>query len=465
MRECTPTTWWSSAPGPVGENVADRARAAGLCTAVVESELVGGECSYWACMPSKALLRPVIARADARRLPGLRQAVQGPLDAAAVLARRDEYTSHWKDDGQVGWLDAIGADLYRGHGRLAGPRRSTVDGPDGRARPDRPARRRGLHRHAAPRSPTSPAWPTSEPWTSREATSAQEVPGRLVVVGGGVVAVEMATAWQALGSQVTLLVRGSGLLPRMEPFAGELVAAGARRGGRGGADRRLRRPRCARERRHRSSSPWTDGGERSRPTRSCSPPAAPRAPTTSAWRPSASSPAPGSPSTTACRVEGSDWLYARRGRQPPRAPHPPGQVPGPDRGRGDRRPRPGRAAAGRRPLGRARGDRRPRRRAAGRLHRPRGGVGRPDRWPRPSGRATGSAAVDYDIAQVAGAGAVRRRLPRPRPDGRRPRPRGPPRASPSSARASASCCTRRRSPSRARSRSTGCGTRSRPTRR
>ena len=107
--------------GPVGENVADRTRAAGLSTAVVESELVGGECSYWACMPSKALLRPVIAQADARRLPGLAPAVQGPLDAAAVLARRDEYTSHWHDDGQVSWLEGVGADLYRGHGRSPAP--------------------------------------------------------------------------------------------------------------------------------------------------------------------------------------------------------------------------------------------------------------------------------------------------------------------------------------------------------
>ncbi|MYS55848.1 FAD-dependent oxidoreductase, partial [Streptomyces sp. SID6013] len=108
--------------GPVGENVADRTRAAGLSTAIVESELVGGECSYWACMPSKALLRPVIARADARRLPGLAEAVRDPLDARAVLARRDEFTSHWKDDGQVQWVEGIGADLYRGQGRLAGPR-------------------------------------------------------------------------------------------------------------------------------------------------------------------------------------------------------------------------------------------------------------------------------------------------------------------------------------------------------
>lgn len=212
--------------GPVGENVADRTRAAGLSTAVVESELVGGECSYWACMPSKALLRPVIARADARRVPGLRQAVQGPLDAAAVLAHRDYYTSHWKDDGQVAWLDGIGAVLHRGHGRLAGPRTVTVTGPDGE-------RHVLTARHAVAvctgtraQLPPLPDLADVRPWTSREATSAQAVPGRLVVVGGGVVATEMATAWRALGSQVTVLVRGKGLLPRMEPFAGELVAEG-----------------------------------------------------------------------------------------------------------------------------------------------------------------------------------------------------------------------------------------------
>ncbi|MEI5525037.1 NAD(P)/FAD-dependent oxidoreductase [Streptomyces brasiliscabiei] len=210
--------------GPVGENVADRTRAAGLSTAIVESELVGGECSYWACMPSKALLRPAIARADARRVPGLRHLVEGPLDAVAVLAHRDYETSHWKDDGQIGWLDSIGADLYRGHGRLAGARRVVVDAPDG-------GRRTLTARHAVVVStgsrallPDLPGLDRVEPWTSREATSAQAVPGRLLVVGGGVVAVEMATAWRSLGSEVTLLVRGKGLLPRMEPFAGELVA-------------------------------------------------------------------------------------------------------------------------------------------------------------------------------------------------------------------------------------------------
>ncbi|MFE9621531.1 dihydrolipoyl dehydrogenase family protein [Streptomyces sp. NPDC006527] len=205
--------------GPVGENVADRTRAAGLTTAVVESELVGGECSYWACMPSKALLRPVIAQADARRLPGLRQAVQGPLDADAVLAHRNHYTSDWHDDGQVRWLEGIGADLHRGHGRLTGPRTVAVGDKILTAR-------HAVAVCTGSRAvlPDLPGLAEVKPWTSREATSAQSVPGRLVVVGGGVVATEMATAWRALGARVTLLVRGKGLLNRMEPFAGEMVA-------------------------------------------------------------------------------------------------------------------------------------------------------------------------------------------------------------------------------------------------
>ncbi|MEY9965204.1 pyruvate/2-oxoglutarate dehydrogenase complex dihydrolipoamide dehydrogenase (E3) component [Streptacidiphilus sp. MAP12-16] len=212
--------------GPVGENVADRVRAAGLTVAVVENELVGGECSYWACMPSKALLRPAIALADARRLAGARQAVTGSLDVAAVLARRDAFASHWHDDGQVGWLKGIGADLVRGHGRLDGPRRVRVEQPEG-----------GsvllTARHAVVVStgsramlPHIPGIDRARPWISRDATSASAAPPRLAVVGGGVVGVEMATAWQALGSEVTLLVRGPRLLPNLEPFAGELVAAG-----------------------------------------------------------------------------------------------------------------------------------------------------------------------------------------------------------------------------------------------
>ncbi len=210
--------------GPVGENVADRTRAAGLATAIVESELVGGECSYWACMPSKALLRPVIAQADGRRLPGLAAAVQGPLGTPAVLERRDNFTSHWQDDGQVDWVEGIGADLYRGHGRLAGPRTVTLTVSDGGVTTLTARHAVVVCTGTRAQLPDLPGLAEVRPWTSREATSADTAPGRLLVVGGGVVATEMATAWAALGSRVTLLVRGKGLLGRMEPFAGELVA-------------------------------------------------------------------------------------------------------------------------------------------------------------------------------------------------------------------------------------------------
>ncbi|MGW6861384.1 dihydrolipoyl dehydrogenase family protein [Streptomyces xanthophaeus] len=210
--------------GPAGENIVDRTRAAGLSTALVESELVGGECSYWACVPSKALLRPALARADARRVPGLAEAVAGPLDTAAVFAHRDYWTGHWKDDGQIDWLESTGAHVYRGHGRLYGVRKVAVTSPEGEHHVL--AARHAVVVATGTRAviPALPGIEGARPWTSREATSAQEAPGRLLIVGGSVVAAEMATAWQALGSQVTVLVRGPRMLPRMEPFAGELVA-------------------------------------------------------------------------------------------------------------------------------------------------------------------------------------------------------------------------------------------------
>ncbi|MET8448074.1 NAD(P)/FAD-dependent oxidoreductase [Streptomyces sp. NPDC005209] len=293
--------------GPVGENVAGRTRAAGLSTAVVESELVGGECSYWACMPSKALLRPVIARADARRLPGLAQAVQGPLDTTAVLARRDDYTSHWKDDGQVGWLDGIGADLYRGHGRLAGPRTVTVTGPDGDVTTLTARHAVAVCTGTRAQLPGLPGLADVKPWTSREATSAQAAPGRLIVVGGGVVATEMATAWQALGSQVTLLVRGKGLLPRMEPFAGELVADAL---AEAGSEVRLGTSVASVTRENGTVVAVTDAGDRIEADEILF--ATGRAPHTDDIGLDTIGLEPGSwlPVDDSLRVTGSDWLYA-----------------------------------------------------------------------------------------------------------------------------------------------------------
>lgn len=217
--------------GPVGENVAERTRAAGLSTVIVERELLGGECSFWACDPSKALLRPVVARADASRVPGLDPAVAGPLDAERVFAHRDRMSSYWKDEDQADWLNSVSVDLLRGHGRLTGPREVTVETPEGNTVALTARHAVVLSTGTRAALPPLPGLDSVRPWTSREATSAREVPGRLTVVGGGVVAVEMATAWQALGSRVTLLVLENGLLERMEPFAGELVTDALREAG------------------------------------------------------------------------------------------------------------------------------------------------------------------------------------------------------------------------------------------
>ncbi|WP_280344399.1 dihydrolipoyl dehydrogenase family protein [Nocardia neocaledoniensis] len=191
---------------------------------IVESELVGGECSYWACEPSKALLRPALLHREAARFPGVASAVTGPLDVAAVLKHRDHMAADWNDEDQLAWLDSVRVDLVRGHGRLDGPKQVTVRTSDG-------ATVRLLARHAVAlctgTAAALPPFPDSDalrPWTSREATAAQAVPDRLAILGAGVVAVEMATAWQALGAQVTLIARESRLLERVEPFAADLVA-------------------------------------------------------------------------------------------------------------------------------------------------------------------------------------------------------------------------------------------------
>ncbi|BDZ65873.1 dihydrolipoyl dehydrogenase family protein [Agromyces mangrovi Wang et al. 2018] len=213
--------------GAVGENVVDRVIAGGLEAIVVEHELVGGECSYWACEPSKTLLRSGAALRAAQRVPGAAEAVTGPLDAEAVLARRNARVGDWDDSGQVRWLEGVGATLVRGHARLDGERRVRVTGTDGEERLLDARHAVVVATGSAPKLPDIDGLALARPWTSREATSAQQVPGRLAIIGGGVVGCEMATAWASLGSEVTLLSR-SGLLSKFEPFASEAVAAGIR---------------------------------------------------------------------------------------------------------------------------------------------------------------------------------------------------------------------------------------------
>jgi dihydrolipoamide dehydrogenase len=204
--------------GAAGEVCAGRLGENGLTVAIVEDRLVGGECSFYACMPSKALLRPIELTAEARRVPGV---TVGDLDPAAVLERRDEVIAHLDDAGQVPWLEERGVTLVRGRGRLAGERRVAVGDDVLVAR-----RAVVVATGSTPLVPPIDGLAEARPWTNVEATTATTAPGRLLVLGGGVVGVEMAQAWSGLGSRVTLVHRGERLIEREEPFASEQVAAG-----------------------------------------------------------------------------------------------------------------------------------------------------------------------------------------------------------------------------------------------
>lgn len=216
--------------GSTGEVAAGRiADNSDLSVAIIEQHLVGGECSFYACMPSKALLRPAEILAEIKRVPGAAEAVTGDLDVAAVLARRDEVIADLDDAGQVPWLESRRIELFRGKGRLAGERRVSV-GDDVL-----------VARKAVILAPGSgPAMPPIDglsevaAWSNREITVAKEVPKHLIVLGGGVVGVEMAQAWSSLGANVSIVEAQDRLLPLtggFEPFAGQELADGLREHG------------------------------------------------------------------------------------------------------------------------------------------------------------------------------------------------------------------------------------------
>ena len=279
-----------------------------------------------------------------RRAPGARAGPRPPpgrWTSAAVLARRDAFTSHWKDDGQVDWLDSVGVDLVRGHGRLDGPRQVAVATPDGGTRTaDRPARGRRLHRHHRGAARPAGAGRRRTRGPAGRPPAPRRCPRRLVVVGGGVVAVEMATAWQALGARVTVLVRGGELLPRMEPFAGELVADGLREAG---AEVRFGVSVTSVAREGRTVRVGLDdGGELTADEILF---AIGRSPHTGDLGLETVGLDPGRLARRGRHPPGDRrrrrLALRRRRRQPPRAADPSGQVPGPDRRGGDRRPRQG----------------------------------------------------------------------------------------------------------------------------
>jgi dihydrolipoamide dehydrogenase len=209
--------------GPAGENVAQYAiQGSDRTAAIVEAELLGGECSYWACMPSKALLRPVEVLDGVRALPGV---YSGELDLQAVLARRDRFTHDHDDSGQVKWANDKGIDVVRGRGRLTGEKTVEVTAGDG-------ARRTLQARHAVVvATGTTPSIPPvdglreARPWTSRDVTNLREVPDRVAVIGGGVVACEATTWLSGLGArEVTVIETEPRLLAHQEPFVGALIA-------------------------------------------------------------------------------------------------------------------------------------------------------------------------------------------------------------------------------------------------
>lgn len=244
--------------GPPGENAAQYAtQFSGLSAVIVEQELVGGECSYWACMPSKALLRPVELFDE---VAALRAMAPAEIDVAAVLERRDLIVNNHDDASQVGWAEGAGIAVVRGSGRLVAERLVAVRGADG-------AERRLAARHAVvlatgsrPFLPAIDGLEAARPWTSRDVTNCHEIPRRVAILGGGVVACEAATWLGGLGAEVTLLEQGEHLLGRAEPFAGALVAEALIDRGVG-VHLRARVARVQREEINAKGEGWRHGGE------------------------------------------------------------------------------------------------------------------------------------------------------------------------------------------------------------
>ena len=211
--------------GPPGENAAGRCADAGLNVAIVEERLVGGECSFYGCIPSKTLLRPGDLLAAAKRVPGAAEAITGTVDAEAAFAQRDHMTSNWNDEGQVPWLNSKGIELVRGHGRLTGERSVEV-ATEGGPRSLVASKAVVIATGTTPVMPPIDGLADARAWDNRDATQAMSAPPRFVVLGGGPIGVEMAQAFRRLGSeQVAVIEGGPRLLAREEPFAGEELEA------------------------------------------------------------------------------------------------------------------------------------------------------------------------------------------------------------------------------------------------
>ncbi len=209
--------------GPAGEVCAGLLADGGMKVAIVERHLIGGECSYYACMPSKALLRPADVLGEARRIPGVAEAFGGELDPQAVLERRDEVIHDLDDSGQLPWLEERGIDLFRGNARFEGERRLAVDG-------DMLSARTAVvvATGSGAAMPPIEGLDGVEAWNNRQGTTSKHVPESMIVLGGGPVGCELSQAWSSLGTKVALVEGNGRLLSREEAFAGEEVAAALR---------------------------------------------------------------------------------------------------------------------------------------------------------------------------------------------------------------------------------------------
>jgi pyruvate/2-oxoglutarate dehydrogenase complex dihydrolipoamide dehydrogenase (E3) component len=209
--------------GPAGEVCAGRMAQQGLDVALIERELVGGECSFYACMPSKALLRPAELLDEVQRVPGAREAISGGVDVTAALKRRDAVIHSLDDSAQLPWVEKHGITLIRGQARFEGERRVRIDDQLVTAR-----RAVVIAVGSGAAMPPVEGLEEVAPWTNRAATTAKWAPASLTILGGGVVGCELAQAWSSLGSKVALVEALPRLLAREEPFASEQVAAALR---------------------------------------------------------------------------------------------------------------------------------------------------------------------------------------------------------------------------------------------